>query len=87
MLKVTGKVIFPPSIILASAIVISGAASLSNIVPTAVSVVSPAVPESTLPTAIVKVSSNSSIVSTVVGTTTLAVVSPAGIVIWISVVV
>ncbi|MNG25909.1 hypothetical protein D3C84_1108280 [compost metagenome] len=58
-----------PSVALADVIAVtSGAPSLSTIVPVAL----------TVPVAIVKVSSNSSIVSVVVGTLTVADVAPAG---------
>ena len=68
LLKLTGKLKIPPSTMLASPIVTVGALSLSKIVPVAVAD----------PLCIVKVSSNSSIVSCVVGTLTVPVVAPAG---------
>ena len=58
-----------PSVALAGVILVTvGALSSSKMVPIAL----------TVPVAIVKVSSNSSIVSWVVGTLTIAVVAPAG---------
>ncbi len=50
-------------------------------VPVAVSEAFPAEPESTLPTAIINISLGSTIESSVVGTFTVAVVLPTGIVI------
>ena len=85
LLNVTTKLKSPPSVIVASAISTFGAPSSSNMVPIAVSVVVPALIDAL--TATVNVSSNSSIASTVVGTTTVPVKSPAAITMVTSVVV
>ncbi len=68
LLKLTEKLKTPPSTIVASPMVTTGAALSSKMVPVAL----------TAPLWIVKVSSNSSIVSWVVGTLTVPVVAPAG---------
>ena len=68
LLKLTGKLKTPPSTIVASPMVTTGAASSSKMVPMAF----------IIPLAMVNVSSNSSIVSWVVGTLTVPVVAPAG---------